>query len=38
MHDRIKVNGKAGALGDVVEITKEKTKLHVTSDVQMSKR
>eukprot|EP00958_Prasinococcus_capsulatus_P010593 scaffold1034_cov418-Prasinococcus_capsulatus_cf.AAC.2 len=38
LQDRIKVNGKTGALGDVVQISREKTKLHVASDIQMSKR
>lgn len=37
MHDRIKVNGKAGALGDSVTITREKTKIHVASKIPMRK-
>ena len=37
-HDRIKVDGKTGQLGELVTITREKSKITVTSDVQMSKR
>ncbi|KAL3144027.1 60S ribosomal protein L22 [Trebouxia sp. C0010 RCD-2024] len=36
--DRIKVDGKTGVLGDSVKITKDKTKLSVSTDVPMSKR
>jgi len=36
--ERIKVGGKAGALGDVVNVTHDKTKVTVTSDAPMSKR
>lgn len=36
--ERIKVDGKAGNLGDNVKVTSDKTKVTVTSDVQMSKR
>merc|ERR1711934_1066259 len=38
LKDRIKVNGKAGVLGDVVTITKEKSKIVVTTEIEMSKR
>jgi len=38
LHDRIKVNGKAGALGENVTIARDKTKIHVTADIAMSKR
>tara|TARA_B110000977_G_scaffold191665_1_gene264116 strand:- start:6971 stop:7249 length:279 start_codon:yes stop_codon:yes gene_type:complete len=36
--ERIKVAGKAGALGDVVSVASDKTKVTVTSDAPMSKR
>merc|ERR1711865_723695 len=36
--DRIKVNGKAGALGDCVNVTRDKTKVSVVADIDMSKR
>jgi len=38
LHDRIKVNGKAGVLGDAVKITREKTKINVTAVAPFSKR
>jgi large subunit ribosomal protein L22e len=38
LHDRIKVNGKAGNLGTKVAITREKTKLNVTAELPFSKR
>mmetsp|Transcript_8583 Transcript_8583/g.13166 ORF Transcript_8583/g.13166 Transcript_8583/m.13166 type:complete len:122 (-) Transcript_8583:103-468(-) len=38
LHDRIKVNGKAGNLGDSVNITREKTKLMVAAELPFSKR
>ncbi|CAN6888591.1 unnamed protein product [Brassica oleracea] len=38
LQERIKVGGKAGALGDSVTITREKNKITVTSDGQFSKR
>ncbi|QDZ20424.1 ribosomal protein L22 [Chloropicon primus] len=38
LKDRIKVNGKAGVLGDAVTITTEKSKIVVTTEVEMSKR
>ena len=34
--ERIKVGGKAGALGDVVSVAADKTKVTVTSDAPMS--
>jgi len=36
--ERIKVAGKAGALGDIVSVSSDKTKVTVTSDAPMSKR
>eukprot|EP01084_Bolivina_argentea_P232533 391913_1 len=38
LHDHIKVNGKAGNLGDAVVITREKTKLIVAAEMPFSKR
>jgi len=38
LQDRIKVGGKAGALGDIVAVTREKNKITVTSDSNFSKR
>ncbi|RDX75041.1 60S ribosomal protein L22-2 [Mucuna pruriens] len=38
LQERIKVGGKAGALGDTVNVTREKTKIIVTSDSNFSKR
>ena len=38
LKDRIKVNGKAGVLGDVMKVTREKTKVVVASEIDMSKR
>ncbi|CAI0626815.1 unnamed protein product [Linum tenue] len=38
LQERIKVGGKAGALGDAVVITREKSKITVTSDSNFSKR
>jgi len=38
LHDRIKVDGKAGVLGDNVSISREKSKLVVTSHIPFSKR
>ncbi|GMH28405.1 hypothetical protein Nepgr_030248 [Nepenthes gracilis] len=38
LQERIKVGGKAGALGDAVTITREKNKITVTSDSNFSKR
>ncbi|KAL4422011.1 hypothetical protein ABPG77_005441 [Micractinium sp. CCAP 211/92] len=36
--DKIKVGGKTGVLGDNVTVTRDKTKITVTSEIQMSKR
>lgn len=36
--DKIKVDGKAGVLGDVVKVSRDKTKVTVTSEQHMSKR
>ncbi len=36
--DRIKVGGKAGALGSSVSVSRDKSKVTVTSEVAMSKR
>lgn len=38
LQERIKVEGKAGALGDVVTVTRDKTKITVTSESSFSKR
>ncbi|KAK3021058.1 hypothetical protein RJ639_047305 [Escallonia herrerae] len=38
LQERIKVGGKAGALGDSVTVTRDKSKLTVTSDANFSKR
>jgi len=39
LHDRIKVEGKAGQLGDNIKITRDgNTKLTVTSSIPLSKR
>ncbi len=38
LHDRIKVNGKAGELGSKVTITRDKTKIIVTAELPFSKR
>ncbi|CAM9529035.1 unnamed protein product [Discosporangium mesarthrocarpum] len=38
LHDRIKVNGKAGNLGDAVSIGREKSSLTVTAQAPFSKR
>ncbi|KAJ0099185.1 hypothetical protein Patl1_20091 [Pistacia atlantica] len=38
LQERIKVDGKAGALGDSVTVTHEKTKITVISDTNFSKR
>jgi large subunit ribosomal protein L22e len=36
--ERIKVGGKAGALGDAVTVSHDKTRVTVTSEALMSKR
>jgi len=38
LHDRFKVNGKAGVLGEVVNISREKTHIVVTASIAFSKR
>ena len=38
LQERIKVGGKAGALGDSVTVTREKNKITVTSESTFSKR
>ncbi|KAI3443139.1 uncharacterized protein J3R85_000028 [Psidium guajava] len=38
LQERIKVDGKAGALGDVVSVGRDKSKITVTSDSNISKR
>ena len=38
LNDRIKVNGKAGMLGDAVVVSRDKTKIHVTAEEPFSKR
>jgi hypothetical protein len=38
LHDRIKVDGKAGVLGSAVTIAREKNKISVTSESAFSKR
>merc|ERR1711991_1251936 len=38
LHDKIKVNGKAGQLGDAVSIARDKTKIHVSATIPFSKR
>ncbi|CAI9103438.1 OLC1v1001918C1 [Oldenlandia corymbosa var. corymbosa] len=38
LQERIKVGGKTGALGDSVTITRDKTKITVTTDSTFSKR
>ncbi|KAJ6686616.1 hypothetical protein OIU79_016393 [Salix purpurea] len=38
LQERIKVGGKAGALGDTVAVSREKSKITVTSDSNFSKR
>ena len=37
LQERIKVGGKAGAFGDTVTVTREKSKITVTSDSNFSK-
>lgn len=38
LHDRIKINGKTGALGDLVTIVREGSSIHVTAKIPFSKR
>ncbi len=37
LHDRIKVNGKAGNLGSKVTLGRDKTKVNVTAELPFSK-
>ncbi|KAG1672231.1 hypothetical protein FOA52_002932 [Chlamydomonas sp. UWO 241] len=36
--DKIKVGNKAGALGDAIKVSRDKTKVTISSDIPMSKR
>eukprot|EP00300_Choanocystis_sp_HF-7_P002718 c12052_g1_i1.p1 GENE.c12052_g1_i1~~c12052_g1_i1.p1 ORF type:complete len:130 (+),score=40.52 c12052_g1_i1:1-390(+) len=38
LHDSIKVNGKAGQLGDAVKISKDGTTIHIAAQAPFSKR
>merc|ERR550514_218291 len=38
LHDRIKINGKTGALGDSITIVREGSSIHVTCKIPFSKR
>ncbi len=38
LHDRIKIGGKTGVLGEAIQITREAAQLTVTSKVHISKR
>lgn len=38
LHDKIKVNGKAGDLGSKVTISRDKTKISVNAELPFSKR
>ena len=38
LHDRIKVNGKTGVLGEAVKINRESTKLQIVAEAPFSKR
>nr|DAD38095.1 TPA_asm: hypothetical protein HUJ06_008736 [Nelumbo nucifera] len=38
LQERIKVGGKAGALGDSITVARDKSKITVTSDSNFSKR
>ncbi len=38
LHDRIKVNGKAGQLGTKVTISRDKSKINVAAELPFSKR
>jgi len=38
LHEHIKVNGKAGVLGDHVTISREKTKIQISAEAPFSKR
>ncbi len=38
LHDKIKVNGKAGDLGTKVTLSRDKAKIHVSAELPFSKR
>ena len=38
LHDRVKVQGKAGVLGDTVTIVRDNKKIHLTANAPFSKR
>jgi large subunit ribosomal protein L22e len=38
LHDKIKVNGKAGNLGSKVTLSRDKTKINVAAELPFSKR
>jgi large subunit ribosomal protein L22e len=38
LHDRIKINGKTGVLGDKVKISRDKTKIQIEAVAPFSKR
>eukprot|EP00823_Brevimastigomonas_motovehiculus_P007514 TRINITY_DN656_c0_g1_i1.p1 TRINITY_DN656_c0_g1~~TRINITY_DN656_c0_g1_i1.p1 ORF type:complete len:125 (+),score=34.48 TRINITY_DN656_c0_g1_i1:318-692(+) len=38
LHDRIKVNGKTGVLGELIAITRENSMITITAKIAMSKR
>eukprot|EP01119_Soliformovum_irregulare_P024201 TRINITY_DN861_c0_g1_i1.p1 TRINITY_DN861_c0_g1~~TRINITY_DN861_c0_g1_i1.p1 ORF type:complete len:127 (-),score=42.88 TRINITY_DN861_c0_g1_i1:52-432(-) len=38
LHDKIKVDGKTKALGNVVTITRDKTKIHIAVEIPLSKK
>ena len=38
LHDRIKINGKTGVLGDAVKISRDKTKIQIEAVAPFSKR
>jgi large subunit ribosomal protein L22e len=38
LHDRIKVDGKAGVLGDAVVISRDKNRLNIVAEAPFSKR
>eukprot|EP01115_Flamella_aegyptia_P000428 TRINITY_DN10618_c0_g1_i1.p1 TRINITY_DN10618_c0_g1~~TRINITY_DN10618_c0_g1_i1.p1 ORF type:complete len:93 (-),score=48.78 TRINITY_DN10618_c0_g1_i1:44-322(-) len=38
LHDRIKVGGKPGNLGDLIKISRDKTKITIVADTVFTKR
>merc|ERR1711966_235741 len=38
LHDRIKIDGKTGVLGDKITIVREDNQIHVTAKIHFSKR